>query len=114
MKENVEDLFAHVKDYIQTQKELFLLNLQIRTVQTASHFLMFVLMVLAALSALFFLNIALALWLGERLGSTAKGFMWTGLAYFAGMLVLFLLKKFLIKNKFYYLIINRITRSMYE
>ena len=97
--ELIESLLARLTDYTKTSLELIKLKVLDKTSDAISsfvpHFMVFVL----AASFLFFLNLGLALWLGEILGKTYLGFfVVAGFYFILGTFIHFFLHK-RIKNR---------------
>ena len=100
-KEKVELLTEHIGDFLETKKDLALINASIIGTNIASSSVVFLLIALFCLVFILFAAIALALWLGNIFQNLALGFIVTGLLFFIIGLICFMLKKtisVLIKN----------------
>ena len=100
-KEKAELLTEHIGDFLETKKDLALINASIIGTNIASSSVVFLLIALFCLVFILFAAIALALWLGNIFQNPALGFIVTGLLFFIIGLICFMLKKtisVLIKN----------------
>jgi hypothetical protein len=94
--DRVEPLFEKIEDYGRTSFELYKLKTIKKTAEVVSTFVLYGLILLALLVCILFSSIALALWLGELLGSGYIGFLCVGGLYLVlGGVFYFLLHKFI-------------------
>ena len=92
-KEKAELLTEHVGDFLETKKELALINASIIGTNIASSSIVFLLIALFILVFILFAATALALWLGNIFQNLSLGFVVTGLVFFIIGLMCFMLKK---------------------
>jgi hypothetical protein len=73
-KTEIEDLFDHLRDYLDTGRELFALKMLNRFITATSSAIVWSAFVLIALLVLLFVSIGGALWIGAALESNYLGF----------------------------------------
>lgn len=93
LKVKAELLTEHIGDFIETKKDLALINSAIVGTNIASTALFFLVVALFGLIFILFGAIALAICLGNLLENTSLGFLVTGLIFFLVGIICFLLKK---------------------
>ena len=93
LKEKAELLTEHIGDFLETKKDLALVNAAIIGTNIASTSIVFLIISLFVLLFLLFASIALAFWLGYIFDSTALGFIATGGIFFVLGIVCMLLRK---------------------
>jgi fatty acid desaturase len=97
MDDNVkvlETLFERVAEYGKTSIELVKLKTIDKTADIVSSFIPFSIVILLIATFLLFLNLGLALWLGEVMGKTFYGFFAVAAFYvLTGIVIHFLLHK---------------------
>lgn len=92
--ELIESLLERLTDYTKTSLELIRLKVLDKASDVISSFVPHFLVILLAASFLFFLNLGLALWLGEILEKTYLGFLVVAGFYFIlGIFIHFFLHK---------------------
>ena len=110
LKEKAESLTEHIGVFLETKKDLALINTAIIGTNIASTVSFFLIITLFVLIAILFGAVALGIWLGNLLENTPLGFLVTGLIFFLAGIICFLLKKKIItpiKNMFVNLIYDK-------
>lgn len=97
LKEKAEILTEHIGDFLETKKDLALINASIISTNIASSSIMFLIIALFILIFILFVAIALAIWLGDAYGNLSLGFIATGFIFFVIGLVCFMLRKTIIE-----------------
>ncbi len=97
--DNVEDLVTHVTDYLDTQKQLIVLNLAEKSTTVASKSASWLFIGLLFTFAMLFLSVALGFYLSALTGSATTGFLCIGGFYGLLSLVVWLARKSLIEDK---------------
>ena len=99
-KEKTELLVEHISDFLETKKDLALVNASIIGTNIASSVILFLLIFIFLAIFIIFAAVALAYWLGAMLQSLSLGFLATGLLFFIfGAICLILKNKILIPIK---------------
>jgi ABC-type multidrug transport system fused ATPase/permease subunit len=93
LKEKVELLTEHIGDFLETKKDLAVVNAAIIGTNIASTSIVFLIIYLFILLFLLFASIALALWLGYIFENAALGFIATGSIYLVFGIICMLLRK---------------------
>ena len=100
LKEKAELLTEHIGDFLETKKDLALVNAAIIGTNIASVSIVFLFISLFLLFFLLFAAIALAFWLGNIFKSTALGFIVTGSIFLVfGVICMLLRKKIVVPIK---------------
>jgi hypothetical protein len=110
VKERADNIFEHVKDYIEARYNLAVLETSNKVTDILSSVVAAVVVGVFGLFVLFFLSFALAWWIGESLNSPALGFLCVAVLYAAVGGLLYAIRKKVIKlpvmnaliKKFYY------------
>ncbi|MBC7722636.1 MAG: hypothetical protein H7068_11470 [Pedobacter sp.] len=92
-KEKAELLTEHIGDFLETKKDLALINASIISTNIVSSLVVFLLIALFTLVFILFAATALALWLGNIFQNLSLGFVVTGLIFLIIGLICFMLKK---------------------
>ena len=74
-KDNVEDLLNRVRDYVETQIELFKYKAIDKTADLISSIVSNIIVAITLMFFFLFLNIGLGIWIGSLLGKTYLGFL---------------------------------------
>ena len=74
-KDNVEDLLNRVRDYVETQIELFKYKAIDKTADLISSIVSNIIVAITLMFFFLFLNIGLSIWIGSLLGKTYLGFL---------------------------------------
>ncbi|MBC7652580.1 MAG: hypothetical protein H7101_12620 [Deinococcales bacterium] len=93
LKVKAELITEHIGDFLETQKDLALVNAAIIGTNIASTSIVFLFISLFILLFLLFAAIALALWLGNIFENTALGFITTGGIFFVFGIICILLRE---------------------
>jgi ABC-type multidrug transport system fused ATPase/permease subunit len=109
VKDTAEDLIKHAGDYIETLYKKTVLQLTQKVVNTGASLISGVLAVVVAVFAFFFLNVALAWWIGAALNSPALGFLIVGAVYLLLFIILLSAKKSFVKG-----LRNMLIRKIYD
>lgn len=107
MVDHIEKLYNKAKVYTKTSLEIYKLqaiNTSADVISTLAHK---AILILVISTFIVFFNVAMALLLGDVLGSTYKGFLVISLFYLIVGLVLFVFSSSLIKNPVSNLIISK-------
>lgn len=114
IQENVEDLVEHVTDYIELQKELLFINAKEKAASAISQSLIWVFTGLLAVLAFVFLSTALAIWIGNMLGSAGLGFLIVGTVYAIVAILFFTFRETLLQNRLNDLFLTKFMTSKHE
>lgn len=98
IQENVEDLVDHIQEYIETQKELFVIGAKEKAAAAISQTVIWIVVGLFAFLGITFLSIALAMWLGHLLDSAGYGFLIVGALYGIGAALFYTFRESLLQN----------------
>lgn len=79
--DKIEDLAAHIKDYVNTRIELIKLRFASATSKIISNLISFIVLSAFLLLFIIFLGIAAALLIGEKTGCMPLGFLSVGLFF---------------------------------
>ena len=74
-KDNIEDLLNRVRDYVETQIELFKYKAIDKTADLISSIVSNIIVAITLMFFFLFLNIGLCIWIGSLLGKTYLGFL---------------------------------------
>lgn len=74
-KDNIEDLLNRVRDYVETQIELFKYKAIDKTADLISSIVSNIIVAITLMLFFLFLNIGLGIWIGSLLGKTYLGFL---------------------------------------
>lgn len=98
LRDNVEDLMAHIGQYIDARKDLLVLQASQKAAAAAAQTA--VTAVLSAIGAIafFFFNLAASFWLAERWGSAAQGMAAVGAFWIVAAVLFFLIGRPLIRR----------------
>lgn len=110
LKDKVEDLTSHLRDYFDTYYKLSIVKLTQKATTAGAGALVAITICTFGLFALLFASIAAAFWIGNAIGSTGGGFMIIAGFYLLVVLLVVLLRK----NIVFPYIRNTIIRKMYE
>ena len=99
IQENVEDLVDHIQEYIETQKELFVIGAKEKAAAAISQTVIWVMVGLFAMLGVTFLSVALAMWLGHLLDSAGYGFLIVGALYAMGAALFYTFRETLLLNR---------------
>lgn len=110
VKERADNIFDHVKEYIEARYNLVVLETSNKVTDILSSIAVAVVVGLVGLFVLLFLSLAAAWWIGESTQSPALGFLLVAVFYAALAGVLFAMRTKVIKlpvlnaliRKFYY------------
>lgn len=107
MVDHIENLYNKVKTYTETSIEIYKLqaiNTSADVISTLAHK---AILILVISTFIVFFNVAMALLLGDVLGSTYKGFLVISLFYLIVGFILFVFSSSIIKNPVSNLIISK-------
>ena len=107
-KEHIESLFERGRDYLDTQMEIWRLQLIRKSSTTTSSFVSIVLICFIFFFFFTILNIGISLWIGELLGKTYYGFFAVAGFYLLTGLILYAMRDSLVKRP----IANRMIKNM--
>ena len=93
LKQKAELITEHIGNFLETKKDLAVVNAAIIGTNIASTSIVFLLISLFLLLFLIFAAIAMALWLGTIFENSALGFIATGGIFFLFGIFLFLVRK---------------------
>ena len=110
LKVKTSDLAAHVEELVQTYYDLAKINATKKAANISSGVIIAVVITVLGLLAVLFAGCALAIWLGDLLGSRAGGFLLASLLFILIMGIAILLKK----NTLFPLVRDIIVRKIYE
>ncbi|HOY06613.1 MAG TPA: phage holin family protein [Saprospiraceae bacterium] len=99
IQENVEDLVDHIQEYIETQKELFVIGAKEKAAAAISQTIVWIMVGLFAFLGVAFLSIALAMWLGHLLGNFGYGFLIVGVLYGIGAALFYTFRESLLLTR---------------
>lgn len=114
IQENVEDLVEHVTDYIELQKELLMINAKEKAASAISQTIVWIFAVLLAVLAFVFLSTALAIWIGNMLGSSGYGFLIVGGLYGMVAILFFRFRESLLQNRLNDLFLTKFLTNNHE
>jgi glycerol uptake facilitator-like aquaporin len=80
-KSKIDNLFIHVKDYLEERVKLISLNLHEKTSKAVSNVASGLIMFILAIFILLFLSLAASWWIGRALEEPALGFLIVGAFY---------------------------------
>jgi hypothetical protein len=109
IKDTAEDLLKHAADYVETFYERTVLTLTSKTVKSGASLINGLLVLVLGLIVFFFLNFALAWWLGQVLDSRALGFLVLGGFYLLVLIIMIAARK-----TFLNLFRNMLTKLFYD
>jgi hypothetical protein len=96
-KSRIESMAGHIRTYLETQWELFILNTSDKASGIISSIASVALIAVSMIFVLLFLSIGAAIWIGHSYGDSSVGFLYIGLFYLLVTIVLFAFRKSLIK-----------------
>ncbi len=96
LKERAEIFAEHIGDFLETKKDLALINASIVSTNIASTSIVFSIIALFVLIFILFAAVALALWLGGIFQNLSLGFITTGFIFLIVSIACFMLKKIII------------------
>lgn len=110
VKERADNLFDHVKEYVEARYNLVVLETSNKVTDILSSIAVAVVVGLVGLFVLLFLSLAAAWWIGETTGSPALGFLLVAVFYALVAVLLYAVRTKFIKlpvlnaliKKFYY------------
>jgi hypothetical protein len=94
----IESLVENVEKYTATTIELAKLKSILKTSDVLSNIAVMLVLLVVAFLAIVFLSIGAAFWLGELLGSVYTGFLFVAGFYVVAGILLYLLRKRIIKG----------------
>jgi len=89
----MNDLIQQLKQYAELRLELFRLSAAETAIKAASSTAVQVILIVLLISSVLMVELAIALYLGERTGSWSTGFLWVAAGNFVLFLIALLLKK---------------------
>jgi hypothetical protein len=95
--ENLEQFVSHIREYIDTRKDLLVLNVSEKVSTAAAGIVSSVILGIAGIFILFFASVGIALWLGNAIGNTWSGFFYVGLFYALLALIIYSIRNSVIK-----------------
>ena len=104
----VDTLYTKVEDLIKSSIALTTLKLKARMALFMSTFAISLIVIAVVILIVLFLNIGLALWVGEMLGKSYLGFFMIGFVYFISMIIFRLFFYKMLKAKVSNLVIQNI------
>jgi len=107
-KQQSQDLISLLKDYISTRFELTRLSVIERLTIVVANLITDSFVIISALLTFLFASLTLALWIGEELGSYAKGFGIVALIYLALALIMYFIKDRLVEKYLHDFMVKRI------
>ena len=99
IQENMEDLVTHVIDYMDTQKELLILNAQEKAALAISSAVSWVMFGFFMLFAFGLLSTGLSIWLGFLFDNMILGFLTTGVIYLILAAIVLIFRKDLFEHR---------------
>ena len=109
-KSKVESIFQHIKQYLETRWELFILNTSDRASSMISSIASILLIAVSMIFVLLFLSIGAAMWIGGSYNDYSIGFIYVGLFYLVISIVLYVFRNSLIKMP----VVNRILEFLHH
>ncbi len=106
--ENIDPLFEKAKDYAKTSFELYRLKTVSKSAKVISTFISRSLFIIAFSLFMIFVNIGIAIWLGDLLGKLYLGFFCIAAFYVLLAIVLYFFMHNCIKKKISNIIISEI------
>ncbi len=94
----IEDLFSKATDYLETKVELLELKAAGKTSDIASSFVSGLVIGVVSALVVIFLNIGIAIWLGNIFGAVYLGFFAVGAFYLLVLLIVYLARTYLLKT----------------
>ena len=110
LKAKTENLTNHLGDLLNTYYELTLTTVAQKGARAAAGGFTFIVICFFSLSALLFLGLGLAVWIGDLLENPAAGYFIVGGFYILLMIIFYLLRKKVVLP----FVRNFIVRKMYE
>lgn len=96
-KSRIEGIAGHVRAYLETRLNLFILNTSDKASGIISSIASVMLIAVCALFVLLFLSIGAALWIGQAFGDSSMGFLIIGLFYLVVSIILYSFRENLIR-----------------
>lgn len=114
LRENMEDLISHIKEYIDTQKQIFQINAAQKMAAAVSGSITAIVMAVLGILVLLFLSISAGFYLSHLTGSNALGFLIMGGIYLVLLLIFAATKKSLVQDPISEAIIAKIMDEDHE
>lgn len=111
MKSSIESLIERITEYGKTNYKIVKLQLIDKVSDILSSLIPMVVIFILIGSFLVFINVGLALWLGEILGRTYYGFLAVGAFYGLITIIFYLFMNKWIKRVFYDFFVRKIIKS---
>jgi len=108
-KSRIESVAQHLRQYFEAKWDLFILNTSDKASGIVSSIASVLLIAVSMIFVLLFLSIGAALWIGHSYGETSLGFLFVGIFYLVVTIVLFALRKNLIKLP----VVNKILNALH-
>ncbi len=99
LQDNVEDLFAHVNRYLETQKRLFQLKIAEKSASVVSEGVVYLVLGLFGVFTVGFLAVGLGFYFSSIFESHAMGFGLVGAIFLLVFLIFYTNKKHLVRDK---------------
>lgn len=106
-----ETLFARAGDYFETRLELLKLRSVDKSSEAVSSFAAVLALLLVLSFAGIFISIGIALWIGELTGKSYYGFFIVGGFYLIGAVIVYALRKKLVKTRVANFFINKVLNN---
>ncbi len=110
LKTKAEDLTRNIKDYLETSYKLTILKATDKATGIAAGGLAAFSILFLGIFVMFFLGIALAIWLGQLINSEAGGYLIVAGIFLLMIIILVLMRKRIV----FPMIRNLIIRKLYE
>jgi hypothetical protein len=110
--QNSETLFDKVENYVKSSVDLFKLQLIDKSSDLISSLVAKVAIVLIVSMFLFFINIGIAIWIGEILNSLSLGFIIISGFYLITSILIYFYRNVFIKKPITNMIIKHLTKSI--
>ena len=110
LKDKVDDLTGHIKDYAETYYKLSVLKVAEKATNAGASALVVISLVTLGFFGIVFASLGLAYWLGNLIESRVGGFLIVAGIYFLGLVLIVMMRKKII----FPFIRNSIIRKIYE
>lgn len=110
--QNSETLFDKVENYVKSSVDLFKLQLIDKSSDLISSLVAKIAIVLIVSMFLFFINIGIAIWIGEILNSLSLGFIIISGFYLMTSILIYFYRNVFIKKPITNMIIKHLTKSI--